>query len=167
MIKIEFSGSVAFVTGGTKGIGKNIALSLARCGAKVAVNYAKDELAADSFLKEIKIRRLSESILVIRSDVSKRDSLQTIIGAVADKWNSDINLLVNNAGILDQGDFFQLSEESWDKTFAVNLKGPFFLCQQLMPIMTRNGGGAIVNIASIGGQMGGGGHLIMQRQKVA
>ena len=155
MMDIEFSGSIAFVTGGTKGIGREIALSIARCGAKVVVNYAKDKLAAKSFLEEIKTRRLDESIIVIRSDVSKRDSLKTIIGTVADKWNSDINLLVNNAGILNQGDFFQLSEESWDKTFAVNLKGPFFLCQQLMPIMSRNGGGAIVNIASIGGQTGG------------
>ena len=155
MINFDFSGNVALVTGGTKGIGKKIALSLARCGAKVAVNYAKDKQSADSFLEEIKNCSLDENVIVIRSDVSKRESMQTLLGSVADKWNSDINLLVNNAGILDQGDFFQLSESSWDKTFAVNLKGPFFLCQQLMPIMSRIGGGAIVNIASIGGQMGG------------
>lgn len=150
----NFTNKIALVTGGTKGIGRAISLSLAKYGAKVIVNYEKDDRSAKE-LKDIFHQFNLKNLLIIKADISKRSSVKKIVASSKNNWNKNISLLVNNAGILGQGDFFQFSEEKWDRTFTVNLKSAFFTSQEIMPLMKKEGGGAIVNIASVGGQTGG------------
>ena len=150
----SFTNRIALVTGGTKGIVRAISVSLAEHGARVVVNYSRDEEAAAE-LKNILDQLGYKDFLIIKADVSKREAVRNLVNATKAKWKYNISFLVNNAGILEQGDFFQLTEDKWDRTFAVNLKGPFFTCQEIMPLMGKVGGGSIVNIASIGGQTGG------------
>jgi NAD(P)-dependent dehydrogenase (short-subunit alcohol dehydrogenase family) len=154
-MKYDFSNRVGFVSGGTKGIGKEISLLLAELGAKVITNYSKDDAAAEKLEAEIIKRQLSKRIIIKKSDISDQDSIDNIIKSVENRWNLPISLLVNNAGILNQGNFFQLKEENWYRTFDVNIKAPFFTCQKIMKIMGKHNGGSIVNISSIGGQTGG------------
>jgi len=151
---MRFRNKIALVTGATKGIGKEIAKSLLAEGAKAILTYSKDDKAADEL--EVELSNIGyKNYLILKSDVSKRSNIHQIITSSRQKFKHNIELLVNNAAILNQGDFFHLSENQWDHTFSVNLKGPYFLCQELMPQMAKGGGGAIVNIASIGAQTGG------------
>jgi len=145
---------IALITGATKGIGKEIAKSLLAENAKVIMTYSKDDKAAAELEGELSNIGYKD-YLILKSDVSKRSNIHQILTSSHQKFKNNIQLLVNNAAILHQGDFFHLGENQWDHTFSVNLKGPYFLCQELMPKMAKTGGGAIVNIASVGAQTGG------------
>lgn len=151
--KFNFTDKVALITGGTKGIGKSITLALAAQGAKIVTSYSKDDQAAEKLNNILKQSGVNK-FLILKADVSQKKEALKLIRA-AKKNLGHISMLVNNAGILKQGDFFKLTENSWDKTFNVNLKGPFMLCQAAIPLMAEKGSGAIVNIASVGGQIGG------------
>ncbi len=146
--------NIVLITGGTRGIGKAIAQLLLKSGFKVIITYSRDRESAIRLENELMDKGYSQ-FLILNADISIRANINKIVIAVKEKWNDTIKYIVNNAGILKQGDFFQLNNDDWDRTFAVNLKGSFFICQELMPIMARNGGGAIVNITSIGAQTGG------------
>ncbi len=149
-----FKNRLALVTGATKGIGKEIAKGLIKKGAKVVLTYGKDDQAAAELDAELSNSGY-KNYLILKSDVSNRNEILNLLTSVKRKYDKNIGLLVNNAGFLKQGDFFRLDESQWDHTFSVNLKGPYLLCQELMPQMAEIGGGAIVNIASIGAQTGG------------
>ncbi|MEW5895433.1 MAG: SDR family NAD(P)-dependent oxidoreductase [Candidatus Omnitrophota bacterium] len=151
-----FQGKIAIVTGGTRGIGKAIATELLIAGSKVAVTYNRDEKSAEESRRSWEAAGFSnERFLVVKSDVSARNNVRELLNTLKKKWNKCPNFLVNNAGIIKQGNFFELSEDQWDQTLAVNLKGPFLLCQESMPLMKETESPAIVNIASVGGQTGG------------
>jgi NAD(P)-dependent dehydrogenase (short-subunit alcohol dehydrogenase family) len=152
MAQSGFEGKVAVVTGGTKGIGFEIADALLKAGAKVAITYLKDEesaLKAEGLLRS----EADNDYLILRSDVSDRKSTNTLIGRIKDSWDTPVSCIVNNAGNLKQGKFFELSDDQWETTMRTNLMGPFILCQEMMRDMAPSG--SIVNIASIGGQIGG------------
>lgn len=156
MVDNYFSGKIALVTGGTRGIGKTISRALLTIGCNVAISYARDEQSAEAARLDFEKLGIAEkNYLIMKSDVSKRDDVKKLIAASTEKWGDSISFLVNNAGVLKQGNFFELTEEQWDYTLATNLKGPFFLCQEIMPIMANRQEPAIVNIVSIGGQTGG------------
>ena len=156
MIDDYFSGKIALVTGGTRGIGKAISRVLLSIGCNVAISYARDEQSAEIARLDFEKLGISEkNYLIIKSDVSKRDDIKKIVASSTKKWGDSISFLVNNAGVLKQGNFFELTEEQWDYTLATNLKGPFLLCQEIMPVMANTQEPAIVNIVSIGGQTGG------------
>lgn len=156
MINHFFCNKVALVTGGTRGIGYSISRALLSAGCNVVISFAHDEQSAEAVgLKFNKLGFSENNYLVLKSDVSKREEIIELVRRASDKWEGSISFLVNNAGILKQGNFFELTEEQWDYTFATNLKGPFFLCQQIMPLMENLKKPAIVNIVSIGGQTGG------------
>jgi len=156
MIDNFFSGKIALVTGGTRGIGKAISRALLSIGCNVSVSYAHDEQSAKAARLDFETLGITENnYLIMKSDVSKRDDIKKFVASSMEKWGDSISFLVNNAGVLEQGNFFELTEEQWDYTLATNLKGPFFLCQEIMPIMTGLHEPAIVNIVSIGGQTGG------------
>lgn len=145
-----FEGNIVIVTGGTKGIGRAIAEVLMDAGAKVIVTYSRDEVAAARFCEETSTRK-ADGIFIIKHDVSN-DKIEALFQETLKLCGGTPTMLVNNAGILTQKSFCDLEENQWDRTFAVNLKGPFLLSQHFLQLPSAR---AIVNIASIGGQIGG------------
>lgn len=152
MSLLPLHGKTAVVTGGGRGIGRAVALELARAGADILITYAERAGSAENTAAEI--RALGRRALVQQADVSSRGSVQAMVGAALGAFGR-IDILVNNAGILRQQPFLQISGEDWDRTMEVNLKGPFLCAQEVFPVMQRQGGGRIINISSSGGQLGG------------
>ena len=148
---MELEGKVAIVTGGTRGIGRAIALDLATNGADVALNYRKSaDLAAE--LAET-IREKGRRALVIQADVSSFDDAQVMVQAVLDEFGS-LDILVNNAGMNWDGVVWKMTEEQWDRVIEVDLKGTFNYTRAVTPTFREQGGGKIVNITSINGLRG-------------
>jgi NAD(P)-dependent dehydrogenase (short-subunit alcohol dehydrogenase family) len=143
---------VAFVTGASRGLGRAIALGLARDGTDVVVTYARDRGAGETTASAV--RELGRRALVLELDVARRASIRAGIAAALETFGR-IDVLVNNAGILEQKPFETIGDDDFDRMLAVNLRGPFVCAQEVLPVMRRQGGGAIVNIASVGGQVGG------------
>lgn len=142
----------ALVTGGTKGIGLAIVSTLLSDGYRVVATYSIDEKAAEEADRQLQKKYLD--YVIQKSDVSDSYAVKAIVEKTVARFGG-IDVLVNNAGILKQQEVFELSEADWDRTFAVNLKGPFLLSQLVMPLMQKRGGGVVVNISSVGGQTGG------------
>lgn len=152
MVRYDFSGHAALVTGGTKGIGRCIALALLDAGAQVTVTYHRDQEAAQEFQKALGSDQAA-ALLLLGSDVSDPSEAPRVFSETKKHFGKPLSMVVNNAGILKQGDFLDLDEQSWDRTLEVNLKGPFLVGQELL----RSGmvGASMVNISSVGGQTGG------------
>lgn len=149
----SLEGKVALVTGGSRGIGKGCALSLAQAGATVAVNYVVNQEEAEKVVVEI--GALGHQAITIKADVSQKTQVEQMIGEVVGKLGK-LDILVNNAGILSSEPFLEMKEETWDKLLGVNLKGEFLVAQAAAQQMVKSGnGGKIINIASIAsGQVG-------------
>ena len=149
----RLSGKVCLVTGGGRGLGKDMALAFARDGAKaVAITYTSRPDYAEETAKLIK--KTGSTPYVKQVEVTKRAEIQAWYGSILEA-EGRIDVLVNNAGINRQGPINTVTEEDWDQIMAVNLKGPFLCSQEVLPIMERQGGGRIVNIASVSGLYGG------------
>lgn len=149
----DLTGKVALVTGAGRGIGRGIALALARTGADVAVNYVTAPDVADGVAAEI--RRLGRQAMTVRADVSNRLEVEAMVSTVVRELGR-IDILVNNAGVLLFEPFLQMREENWDRVIDVNLKGQFLVAQAVARHMVeRREGGRIINLASIAsGQVG-------------
>ncbi|MFQ6087704.1 MAG: SDR family NAD(P)-dependent oxidoreductase [Candidatus Methanofastidiosia archaeon] len=142
----------ALVTGASRGIGKSIALRLAREGFRVCVNYLRDDGGARKTVSEIKA--LGGEALSFKADVSNFKEVEEMVKSILEI--SSIDVLVNNAGILSrQISIRGLTEEEWVRVLDVNLKGIFNCCKAVAEHMIENEKGNIVNIASIAGKMGG------------
>ena len=142
----------ALVTGSSRGIGRSIALELARGGANVVVTYLDRERAASGVVAEV--RALGVRALAVPLDISSRESVRGAIAAARTEFGR-VDILVNNAGILEQKPFATITDDDWDRMMAVNLRGAFACSQELLPEMKERGFGRIVNLASSGGQVGG------------
>ena len=142
----DLTGKKALVTGSSRGIGRGIALALARQGADVAVNYRSSGEKAEAVVKEI--RKMGRNSLAVQADVSQKDEVEKMVVETVEKFGK-IDVLVNNAGIAVFKTFDQLTEKDWDKTLAVNLKSQFLCIKAVVPIMEKQRWGRIVNIASI------------------
>jgi 3-oxoacyl-[acyl-carrier protein] reductase len=148
---MELEGKVAIVTGGTRGIGRAIALDLAANGADVALNYRKSvDLAAE--LAET-IRRMGRRALVIQADVSSFGDAQAMVQQVLDGFGR-LDILINNAGMNWDGVVWKMTEEQWDRVIEVDLKGTFNYTRAATPIFRDQRAGKIVNITSINGLRG-------------
>ena len=144
-LSLRLDGKVALVTGGSRGIGKAIALALAEQGATVAVNYVSRADAADAVVAAI--RGDGGIAIAVQADVSARSAVEAMVAAVATRLGP-IDVLVNNAGIALRRGLDDLSEADFDRTIAVNLKSAFLCIQEVLPGMRRRGFGRIVNISS-------------------
>jgi acetoacetyl-CoA reductase/3-oxoacyl-[acyl-carrier protein] reductase len=144
---------IAVVTGGGRGIGRAITLALAQRKIDVVVTYLTQHDACEQTAADV--RALGCAALVVQADVTQRASVRQLISTVTEKFGR-IDVLVNNAGILQQKPFNTITDEDWDTMLATNLKGVFVCSQEVMPVIVRQGGGgSIVNISSSGGQLGG------------
>ncbi|HXJ95895.1 MAG TPA: 3-oxoacyl-ACP reductase family protein [Terriglobia bacterium] len=139
---------VALVTGAGRRIGRVIALTLARAGAHVVVNYGRSAQEARETASDI--RALGVESLALKADVSKPAQVRRMFQA-ADREFGRLDVLVNNAGVFFAAPWDKLSEKDWDTVLGVNLKGPFFCAQAAAHLMLRQGSGRIINIASLGG----------------
>lgn len=148
MCAVRLSGQVAIVTGASRGIGRAIAELFAREGAKVVVNYNISEEKARAVAEGIK-KQGGEAICV-RADISKSDQVKRMVERTVEMYGR-IDILVNNAGIHVAKDFFETSEDEWDKTMDVNLKGAYLCSKEVAPIMLKQKKGRIINISSNSG----------------
>jgi len=151
---MDLQGKIALITGGGTGIGRAIALSFAREGAGVAVNYSRSEKEATATAEEI--RDLGAPALAVKADVSQDAQVREMVDKVM-KECGRLDILVNSAGtttFVEMADLEGLTEEIWDSNLAVNLKGTFFCCRAAAHAMKSGDGGNIINISSIAGTTG-------------
>ena len=141
-VAVDFSGRVALVTGGSRGIGRAIAVALAQSGAAVAVNYQANEAAALETLA-----MLPANAMVAPADVSSGAEVAAMVARV-ERELGPIDILVNNAGIAITRGVDDLTEEDFDRTILVNLKSAFLCLQAVLPGMRARKWGRIVNISS-------------------
>jgi 3-oxoacyl-[acyl-carrier protein] reductase len=138
--------TVALVTGGQQGIGRAVALALAREGADVALNYLDDRGAAERVAGEI--RAGGRRCLLVQGDVARASEVAAFVEA-AERELGPIDALINNAGVFPRASFLDLSEAEWDHVHGVNLKGSFLAAQAVARrLVARHAPGAIVNLAS-------------------
>jgi NAD(P)-dependent dehydrogenase (short-subunit alcohol dehydrogenase family) len=141
-------GQVALVTGAGRRIGRVIALTLARAGANVVVNYHQSRHEALATTREIK--KLGVEALAIRADVSRPAEVRAMFRRVEEHFHR-LDILVNNAAIFFRAPWDRLREKDWDRILGINLKGTFFCAQAAARIMRRQRHGRIINISSLGG----------------
>jgi 3-oxoacyl-[acyl-carrier protein] reductase len=148
---VNFQNQVVLITGAGRGIGKAIALAFAREGAKVAVNDINPD-SCEATANEINAS--GGEATAFHADVSNKLAVQSMLIDLEDRWGR-VDVLINNAGVEPHKPIVQLDEWDWDRTIDVNLKGAFICSQSVGRMMIKQGGGAIVNIASIAGRAAG------------
>ena len=148
----DLKGRTALVTGGSRGIGRAIALALARSGADVAVNYLSDEGAAGEVCRQI--RKSGRRALPLRGDVSKASEVAGMVEAIHRELGM-IGILVNNAGIGRARSIEEITEADWDEMLAVNLTSQFLVTQAVLPDMRGARWGRIIGLSSAAAQTGG------------
>jgi 3-oxoacyl-[acyl-carrier protein] reductase len=147
-----FSGRTAIVTGATRGIGRAIALELARRGASVAFNYAKSAEAADALKGELEA--LGVESFAAQCDVADTNAAVEMVKAVKEAFGR-MDFLINNAGVVRDNLILRMKEEDWDTVVDTNLKGAWnFSRAALRHMLRQEGGGSILNISSISGVVG-------------
>jgi NAD(P)-dependent dehydrogenase (short-subunit alcohol dehydrogenase family) len=145
----SLDGCVAIVTGSRRGIGKGIALAFAEAGADVAIcDLVVQDGGLDSVAEEV--QRLGKRSIAVKTDTSRKSDVDNLIQKVMDEFGQ-IDVLVNNAGVITRSTLLDLSEDDWDKTMHVNLKGYYLCAQAVSKRMLQRKKGCIVNIASVMG----------------
>lgn len=147
---------VALVTGASRGIGRAIALAFAAEGAKVAVNYAGNQAAAEAVRDEITAN--GGTAMLAQADVADSAAVDGMVGRVAEQLGS-LDILVNNAGITRDGLLVRMKDEDWDAVVNTNLKGVFNCSRAACKLMMKRRYGRIVNISSVVGLMGNRGQV--------
>ena len=146
-------GRAAFVTGGTRGIGAAICLSLAAQGADVAAGYSGNEQAAEQFAKDFAASFPDRKLTVHRGDISSADDCRRCVAEVVEQ-HGRLDILVNNAGITADRSVLKMSDDDWRRVIDVNLSGAFYLSQAALIHMLERGSGRIIMISSVIGEMG-------------
>ncbi len=157
----------ALVTGSATGIGKAVALRLARQGVAVAVNYSRSEKEARETFDEV--QQLGVPALLCQANVAHDGEVRRMVEACRHELGG-LDILVNNAAttrFIDHTDLESLTEEVWDAILAVNLKGAYFCSRAALPVMQQRGGGSIVNVTSVAGLAGVGSSIAYAASKAA
>jgi 3-oxoacyl-[acyl-carrier protein] reductase len=147
-VDLGLRGRVALVTGAAGGIGRETALLLAEEGAAVAVADVRAEAAEETASE---VRRRGAAALALPLDVTDEASVRSAVRAVGESLGP-LEVLVNSAGIYRVGALEEVTPEAWDATLAVNLRGTFLVCREVLPGMQARGRGSVVNLSSISGR---------------
>ena len=160
-------GKVALITGGGTGIGRTTALLLARRGADIAVNFSRSTAEAKATVEEIK--NLGQRAVSVRADVSDDVQVKTMVSEVTLALGR-LDILVNSAGFTEFiafKDIEKVTGEAWDRTMAVNAKGPFLCIRAAAPHMRKAGAGVVVNVSSLAGTIARGSSIPYCASKAA
>ena len=149
--KLDLTDRVALVTGGSRGIGKAVVNLLASCGAHVVVNYLTDEAAATATVNLAQAHGVKA--LAVQADVGRLDEAERLVQQTVEQFGR-IDFLISNAGIWKGAAVESISEELWDKTLNINLKGTWSVCRAAVPLMKKQKFGRIVIVSSTAGQRG-------------
>ncbi len=155
---MELDGKIAIVTGASRGIGRAVAVELARAGARVVVGYASAREPAEALASEI-------GGVAVGGDVADPETAARLVAAADELGGADI--LVNNAGLTADGLCLRMKDEQWDRVMAVNAGGTFRLCRAVLPVMSKKRAGAIVNVASVSALRGNPGQANYGASKAA
>ncbi len=143
---------VVLVTGGSRGIGSGIVRSFAAKGACVAFSYASKK--ENALALQTELLEQGFKVFAIEMQVQNRDSIRSAISAIKNMYGN-VDVLINNAAISQEKSFLTITDDDWAAMMHVNLQGPFALAQEVLPDMLEKRWGRIINITSIGGQIGG------------
>lgn len=139
---------VAIITGASRGIGRSITEAFADEGAKVVINYHREETKASEVAK--RVEKNGGRAICVQADVSNVGNVKRLVSTVLDSFGR-IDILVNNAGVMFPEDFLAASEQVWDETIDINLKGAYLCSKEVAPIMIKQKKGKIINISSNSG----------------
>lgn len=148
---MRLSGKVVLVTGSSRGIGREIAMAMAREGADIVINYSRSKAAAEEAAQEIE--KLGRQTLVVHASVADRAQVERMIGSAVEKFGR-LDVLVNNAGGFPIKPFAAVTDEEWDEIMALDLKSVFLCSQVAFSSMRTQRSGTIINIASVSGLVG-------------
>ena len=148
---LEFTGKTALITGASGAIGKSVAAGLARCGARVFITDLKQQ-DVDATVAGLAGAGCEAGGLA--ADVTNEAQVKAVVDAAAERFNNQIDILVNVAGVAGQNAIEAITEQEWDFVFAVNCKGTFFFIKHVAPLMKARNYGKIVNYASKSGKTG-------------
>ncbi|KUO75156.1 MAG: beta-ketoacyl-ACP reductase [Clostridia bacterium BRH_c25] len=151
---MQLKGKNALVTGGSRGIGRSIALHLAAKGANVVVNYTSNREAALAVVEEIKAMGVSG--MAVKADVSNSEEVENLVNEVLNRFGS-IDILVNNAGITRDNLIIRMTEQDFDDVIRINLKGAFICTKYVSKVMIKQKSGKIINVSSVVGIIGNAG----------
>jgi NAD(P)-dependent dehydrogenase (short-subunit alcohol dehydrogenase family) len=143
-------GKTALVTGASRGIGRAIAIELAREGAKVAINYSSSEAKAKAVAEEI--TNLGGTAIFYKADIGNSKEVRAMVEQVAKEF-THLDILVNNAGITRDSLLPRMTDEQWVQVIQTNLNGCFYCTSAVIPIMSAQSYGRIVNVSSLNGQV--------------
>lgn len=146
----DLTGKIAMITGGSRGLGKEMAIGLGEAGAKVAITARREQWLVPAYEE---IRGLKIGCLALKGDVSNQQNVKQWVNEVLNKWNR-IDILVNNAGITWGADPCEMPLDKWSMVINTNLTGLFLCCQEVGKQMLKQGGGVIINISSATGMLG-------------
>ena len=149
----KLRGRVAFVTGGTRGIGAAICRSFATQGAAVSAGYSGNDAAAAAFRESFEQDFPEQGFSVHKGDISSADDCRRTVKEVIEK-HGRLDILVNNAGITADRSVLKMTDDDWRRVIDVNLSGAFYLSQEALRHMLERGSGRIINISSVIGEMG-------------
>lgn len=148
---MKLKNRVALVTGGSRGIGRAAVECFAKLGANVVVNYVSDQTAADRTVREAEAEGVGA--LAVQADVAKTADAKRLVDAALNKF-ARLDFLVCNAGIWEGGAIDEMTEDVWDRTIELNLKGTWTVCHAAVPAMKKQRFGRIVIVSSTAGQRG-------------
>jgi 3-oxoacyl-[acyl-carrier protein] reductase len=147
----DLSGKVALITGGSRGIGRAIALALAEGGSDILLNYSRSDKQADEVKREIE--KLGRKCVTVRADVSKFEQAQNLGKEVADHFGK-LDILINNAGVNRDRTLRRMTVEQWNEVIQTNLSSMFNCTKAVIETMIAQNGGVIVSVSSVIGEMG-------------
>jgi 3-oxoacyl-[acyl-carrier protein] reductase len=149
---MTLEGQIALVTGGSRGLGRAIALALAEAGADIAINYHERALDADEVAAQV--QNLVRQAIALRADVASGPEVDQLVDRVEQELGAP-TILINNAGIARPQPIEEITETDFDDLIRVNLKSAFLVTQRVLPAMRAAGFGRIVNVSSVAAQVGG------------
>ncbi len=150
-MSLNLEGHAALVTGASRGIGRAIALRLAREGVRVAVNYNAGAASAERVVEEI--RSLGGEAIALQADVSDEAQVTAMTARLIEEWRR-VDILVNNAGVRQDRLAMRMTAEEWESVVSVNLKGAYLCAKAVLPQMVRQRRGRIINMSSVVGLAG-------------